>query len=230
MRFPLISIFDDMKKNIIETQYFPSIAWWCLAMSHKSVSIDGAENYNKRSLRNKARIGKFDQDTILSVPLKKGKHQGQSIQEVSISNEIDWRQDHLRSIQVTYGKSPYFIHYIDDVREFILSPEIHLFNFNLNITREIIEILGLPIQLNIELDFYKTSNEWTIVYRDQLKYAGFRTSFEQVLDERIGNQADFTHIPYKITSRNSILDLLFHLGPESRLFLSDLQPHRIFGS
>ncbi len=152
---------------------------------------------------------------MLSVPLVKGKHQGQNITEVQISYDQPWFRHHLQAIRSAYGKAPYFGHYFPVIEELILKEEKYLFRLN----ALIIEVVKQQLQLEQPILYTSSFQAHKIDERDMRgimtpknyhQVKAYQT-YPQVFSER----HDF--IP-----NLSILDLLFCCGPETRAILAKL--------
>jgi hypothetical protein len=118
---------------ILETQYFPSVAWCTAVWSEKTVAIDAAENYQKGGLRNRCLIVGPNGIQRLSIPLAKGKHQQTPIREVRIAYTEPWQRQHWRSIQTAYGNAPFFEHFADGLLRFFERRWEFLFDLNFEI-------------------------------------------------------------------------------------------------
>ena len=195
------------KFPIIETHVFPNIQYFTLILKHKGLTLEANENYQKRSYRNRYCIGSQKGILNLSIPLSKGKNEQQSIRDVIISSDHNWQSQHWNSICSSYGKSPYFIYYKDEIKELLLSNEKSLFQYNKNIILEICNMLKIPITIEPTTGFEKNAE----------------TSFYNKI--KLNNPMD--SIPYyqvyekenQFLNNLSILDLIFHMGPESILYL-----------
>src|SRR5687768_2679314 len=93
---------------IAGSQYMPSIEFFAHWVYHGTLSIEAHEHFQKRTWRNKTAIVGPEEALILSVPLKKGKHDHKPIREVEISYDEQWHRIHYNSISSAYGKTTYF--------------------------------------------------------------------------------------------------------------------------
>lgn len=118
---------------LLETQYFPSIAWAAALWQEKKVALDAAEHYQKGGLRNRCYIIGPNGVQRLSIPLEKGKHQQTLIRDVRIAYSEPWQRQHWRSIQAGYGNAPFYAHYESKLRPFFEKKWPFLFDFNLEI-------------------------------------------------------------------------------------------------
>ena len=205
---------------ILESQYFPSIGWFILAHDRESVYIDVSENYNKRSLRNKAILSSANGPSILSVPLRKGKHQNKNITQVKIAYAEDWVDNHVKTLRTVYGKSPYFMYYFHEISELLSRNSDTLIELNQSIIKYLSSILDLKITLQAQELFIKSSDEKHIVLRDTIAYTGAFSPLEKQLYITLQLLSSQVDSPLTLWPRSSILDLLFYLGPETAMALN----------
>ena len=146
---------------------------------------------------------------MLTVPLKKGKHQQLSIEDVQISYDEDWQKQHLASFKSAYGNAPFFDHYFEIIQDLYENPGDQLYPFNWTFISKICSLLNL--QLPTE------SNVWQrdfsgVDLRDNWNIKNYTSPtlphYNQLFEDKYG------YLP-----NLCILDLLFCKGPEARSFL-----------
>lgn len=178
------------------TAYYPPTAWVLAAIRQQSWEWEAHENYQKGHWRNRCRIAGANGPLLLSVPLEGGKHRQQPIREVRISHHTDWQRQHAQAIRSAYGRAPYYEHYGEALLETAARPSRFLFDYNLQLTRRILDLLGAPVALGT-----------TPSFRGADAGAGPSVNavpaYRQVFEDRHG------YLPGL-----SVLDALFCLGPE----------------
>ena len=185
------------------------------------MTIEAHEHYQKRSLRNKCVITSSQGPKILSIPLKKGKHNQQLITQVAISYDEPWETKHLRSLKTAYQSAPFFDHYFAEVESLYQDPGKYLFDFNWKILNYFLHLFELPLP--------SKSNGY------ERRVCGFDArgsvtprSFDQIRLPPYNHVFEDRH---GYLSNLSILDLLFCLGPEASVYLQqaaaavNLPPH-----
>ena len=115
---------------LIETQYLPPVAYFAVLSQVQTVYLEAHEHYQKRSYRNRAQLVGANGLMLLSVPLKKGKHQQMPIHKVEIDYKKPWFSEHWHSIKSAYGKSPFFEFYAEPIEQMIRRNPAHLFGLN----------------------------------------------------------------------------------------------------
>ena len=183
---------------LTSTAYFPPLAWFVEASIQGSWQWEALETYQKGGWRNRCRVLTANGPHLLSVPLRGGKHQQMPIQEVLIDYRTDWPRQHAQTIRSAYGRSPYFEHYGPEILEVVQQQEDTLWQFNLNIIQNLVDLLDLPIQLTPTDTFRGGAAGAELV-----KILPSPPPYPQVFTERFG-----------FVGGLSVLDGLFCLGPE----------------
>ena len=195
------------QKKLFEVQVFPPIFFF-RTLTRESILLEKYESYQKRSFRNKYIIASAQGPYTLTIPLKKGKHEGQLITEVQISYDESWQKKHLQTLVSAYRNAPFFEYYYTPVQELYAKAGEYLFEFNGLIIGYICELLHLePPGRTTQ---YDGSVDQDLRGRMTPKnYQEFPVPpYNQVFEDRYG-----------YLNNLSILDLLFCLGPESEIYL-----------
>lgn len=195
----------DNYTAIIPISYFGPIDYYKM-LNMEGVYIEACENYQKRSIRNRASVLGANGPLTLSVPLVKGKTTV-PITQVLISYDEDWHLYHLKTLASAYGSAPYYEHYIDEIEKILRLKYEHLFE----LTRQIyawLEKIGYLRPVS-----YTTAYMRAVDKRQDCRQAGWQWAdaggaYCQVFEDRHG-----------FVSGLSILDLLFNLGPEGKEWL-----------
>lgn len=173
-----------------------------------TIVIEAHEHYQKRSFRNKTAISSPNGCQYLSVPLSKGKHHQTKIRSIKIANDVNWRLQHKKAIINNYKASP-FLRYYPQLIQILDREHFSLFDMNLEIHQQILEILDLNEKMIHFTHDYDPNNNYSLNIKDTI-YKG-NMMYPQVFDSKNG-----------FIEGLSILDLIFNLGPESSLYLKRL--------
>ncbi len=201
---------SESKQLLIETQYFPSIAFFEQAIRHAVIWIEGAEHYQKRSFRNRCLIAGPNGSQRLSVPLVKGKNEQQNIREVKIAYGENWQKEHWSAIQTAYGKSPFFEYYKEEIHKLLETKHAYLFDLNLSIIETICALLQFSFKFKITETYHREADAKFHDFRNQSRQA-HALKYPQVFEAKNGFLPNL-----------SILDLLFCVGPESYYYLENI--------
>ena len=189
---------------LLQSVYAGNVNYYAALVKAKSVLIDINEHFLKQSYRNRCIIYTSNGPLALSIPvIKKNKT---PMKNVLIDVNKDWKTNHWRAISSAYNSSPFFEFYCDELKEVLSKEYSSLANLNraLLITSE----TYITIK-DSELDLRSTLNP-----KKTFKGSDTYPRYIQIFEAKYGFQSNL-----------SILDLLFHEGPESLNYLTKLINH-----
>lgn len=206
-----------MKSNLlIDLHFFPSVQFFTKLLLFETITLEQHEHYNKGSYRNRCYLQGANGLVRLSVPLKQGKNQRQIINTVSIAYEEHWQSEHWTTICSAYNNAPFFDFYRDAFQPFFKKRYDSLFDYNLDILKTCIQMIGLDeTKLKLSESYLKPEElpENTLDFRSgihpkakyQLEDIHFKAfKYPQVFEDRHGFMPNL-----------SILDLIFCAGPQT---------------
>jgi hypothetical protein len=209
----------EQKAILLELQYLPPIQYFAKFFQYSTIFLEQHENYSKRSYRNRCHIAMADGIRRLSIPLKKGKNEQQSIRKVQIVYEENWQKIHWSSIVSAYNNAPFFEHYEFLFQPFYTKQFEFLFDFNFELLKTVLQILDLTEPPKLTDSFQKETFEGLKDFRNQINPQRFVDTedpdfsplkYSQVFEEKNG------FIP-----NLSILDLIFCTGPQASYYLEN---------
>lgn len=204
-----------MQKILLSTAYLPPIQYVSKFMLG-DVAIERHENYSKQSFRNRCNILAANGVISLTIPIVKEHGLKSPISETRIEYDLPWQKIHYKSIKSAYKSSPYYDYYIDELEPFYSNRYELLLEYNTDLLRCILKLIGIDwrdsftcrFEKNIEevLDFRhcispKVSKNMKDSYFESIAYY-------QVFEDRFG-----------FTPNLSVLDLLFNEGPLAKSIL-----------
>ena len=204
---------------ILSSTYFGPVQWYQKLCRHGHVAIERYDHFMKQTYRNRCVIAAANGPQALTVPVEKGETQPLLMKDVRISDHGNWRHLHWQALQSAYGESPFFEFYADDLRPFFEKRWTWLFDFNLDITQKMCELLDIQPTIELTSEFVPAAGNLgqpsLTDFRDAIhpKHPLPDSEFEshryyQVYESRHGFQPNL-----------SILDLLFNMGNESVLYI-----------
>ncbi|MBP8726643.1 MAG: WbqC family protein [Saprospiraceae bacterium] len=203
---------------IIHTCAFPPIHLMALMLHAENTLLDRTENYQKGSARNRYLLGTHQGSQMLSFPLKKGKNQQMPIGRVCIAEGTHWRNQHARALQTAYGKSPFFAYYSEGLFEVLFEPCNDLLEFN----DRALGFICTALQTRIAPQWMESSGEWIAQDATDVRHYKIRDWLQ------LGPNPVYEQVFGGIfQSKLSVLDLMFHLGPECVPYLRNWTPHII---
>lgn len=181
--------------TVLNTSFFGPVSWYAqLARATEPVYIEAHENFQKQTMRTRCRIATANGVQTLSVPV----NGAGSIRDIRISDHNNWRHLHWQALASAYGSSAFFEYYADDIAPFFEKKWEFLFDYNLEITHKMCELIDIQPDIRITEQYEGRQ----LPPETELK------PYYQVFRSRHGFLPDL-----------SILDLLFNMGPEAVLCL-----------
>lgn len=191
--------------------------------------------YTKRDWRNRNKIKTKDGEIWLTVPVKASRDQ--LICEVEIDQSVDWQENHYKTIKNSYAKTPFLAEY-----EFLLE-EIYLktkwkkiSDLDVFSTKIIAKALGLNPEWVLASDLHaqgskdgekiinickKLDCDYFIngpAARDFMDTEKFKEA-SITLDYIDYSYPEYSQVHGSFTHGVSILDTLFHCGPNAPKFI-----------
>ncbi|MBP3755931.1 MAG: WbqC family protein [Prevotella sp.] len=204
---------------ILASTYFGPVQWYQKLCRHGDVLIERYDHFMKQTYRNRCIIAAANGLQALTVPVEKGDTSPSLMKDIRISDHGNWRHLHWQALQSAYGESPFFEFYADDIRPFFEKKWTFLFDFNLDITAKMCELLDIEPHISLTNDYTSSPTAQqsspiadlrnAIHPKHPLPDSDFTPRrYYQVYEQRYGFQPNL-----------SILDLLFNMGNESVLYL-----------
>lgn len=201
-------------KYIIDLHFLPLLSTYGLLAGAEKVVFEKQENYQKGSYRNKTFIAGPNGYQLLTVPLLKGKHDSTSITEVKIAYHEKWQRTHLRSIETAYSSSPFFDFYFPAIREIYERNYKKLWKLNTALFDYINEKLEYAVNYTFSETYsHQYDKENIFDLRDKFS----PTSGEEIMPE-VKDEFSYSQVlqdRYGFRPKVTVLDLLFHCGPEA---------------
>ena len=215
-----------MKTALLSSTYFGPVQWYQKLHRYDRCLIEQHDNFVKQTYRNRCIIPTTNGIQALSIPVScpQGCRLSKTpMRDVRISDHGNWRHIHWNALCSAYGESPFFDYYQDDLRPFFERKWTFLFDFNMEITIKMVELLDIRAKINLTTAFLSdasmaenaTENSLVDDFRDVIrpKHPGLDGDFMarpyyQVYQQKHGFQPNM-----------SILDLLFNEGNEAILWL-----------
>ncbi len=199
-----------MSGVVLSTAYFPPIEWMAHYVQQNSITLEGHELYQKQTYRSRALIAGPNGTQILNVPVKR---KVREIQQSLISYEEDWVKDHIKALESSYSKSPFYEVLMPDILALLLEKRTMLWELNLG-TLELFERW-----LDVE-------SKWKLSERFELEARGLDL---RKLSPKVASTLEYANYPQvfqeKIGFQNNLsaLDLFFNLGRSSWDYLTELE-------
>jgi len=221
--------------SVHQPQYIPWLGFFDkLARSDAFVFLDTVQ-YKPQEWQNRNKIRTKDGSMWLTVPVVTAGLGRQRICDVRIDNSSSWQQDHWTSMRCWYARAPYFSAYAPFWEDVFAQKWEKLMDFNIAITKFLLEKLAITIPLYMESDLGTTAQATDRIIQlcQGLKADGYLTGIggKNYLEEEKFPQAgirlqyqDYHHPAYRqqylktpedFLAGMSVVDLLFNEGEHS---------------
>ena len=204
-------------KALLSSTYFGPIQWYQKLNRYDECLIERHESFIKQTYRNRMIIPTTNGPLSLTIPTN---HDiSLSMKDIRISDHANWRHVHWNALLSAYGESPFFEYYQDDIRPFYEKKYEFLFDFNMETTEKMIELLDIRPKISIT-EAYIQSKE--LKEEDEIK--DFRDAIrpkKPLPDAEFAPQRYYQvyEQKYGFQPNMSILDLLFNEGNEAIFYL-----------
>lgn len=230
---------------LLSAAYFPPMEYFAAIAADFTLSpdgvkpsvvyIEGSENYQKQSWRNRCRFYADSGPQYLTFPVV---HEGGThklpIRGIRVDYSLPWVRQHQRAIVSAYRMSAYFEYYQDELFAVMDSMPETLFDLDISIIRFFLEKTGIPAEVRVT-DCYRKSDGLC----QGAPWGGLPSAWGGIVDLRgvihpkrpndILGRLGLEKPYFQVFSRKhgffgglSIMDLLFNEGPDSILWLKRL--------
>ena len=199
-------------KTVLSSLYAGNLMYYSVFAKSSKVYIDGFENFQKQSYRNRCVISSPNGPLKLIIPIIRISKN--IVKDVKIDNHQNWRKIHWKSLESSYRSSPYFEFYEEEFKPLYLEKKIeYLLDFNQQINLVLLRCLNMETEISFS-DSYIEKGGAINDFRDIIHPSSKPTEtvkkmkYSQVFQE----SQDFIY-------NLSIFDLLFNLGPLAKQLL-----------
>ena len=173
-------------KALLSSTYFGPIQWYQKLNRYDECLIERHESFIKQTYRNRMLIPTTNGPLSLTIPTNH--NTSLAMKDIRISDHANWRHVHWNALLSAYGESPFFEYYQDDIRPFYEKKYEFLFDFNMEITEKMIELLDIRPKISI-------TNEY--IQSEELKVKSIESEELKVKSEEFNGLAN-----HKVQSSN----------------------------
>lgn len=199
---------------LIHPGYFPSITQMAVVAQADTIVFEAHDNYQKQTYRNRAYISTTQGILLLNVPILHSKDKRQRYSEIKADSTYPWQSQHWKSLQTAYRTSPYFEYYEDEIVHLFKEPVSSLFEHNVNIHKELCELLGIDTPHYFTEEYIKEPTSITDARSSINAKGDLGITFPKYIQVFSDRNDFFPNL--------SILDLLFSEGPNAISYLEKL--------
>jgi hypothetical protein len=140
------------KAVIVDLMYLPPIEFFVAIEGYDTLIIEGQDNYQKQTYRNRASIRLANKVEHLSIPVQGGNSKN-LYRDVKIAYDQKWVNIHLRGIQSAYGKAPFFEHFFPYFENTFRKGHARIFDLNLELLTLCLKFLQRKIQIVVSSEY-----------------------------------------------------------------------------
>lgn len=232
---------------ILQSSYIPWKGYFDIVnVVDEFVLYDDAQ-YTHRDWRNRNRVKSPRGPLWLTVPVRVKGRFGQTIRETEVANP-SWGADHWRSIQHVYARAPHLATYRPVFEPLYLGPTPRMLSdVNATFLAAICGVLGIRTQISWSSQYAlaEDRNERLVGICRQAGATTYLSgpAAKAYLDERVFAEAgiavtwadyagypEYRQVHPPFDHHVSVLDLLFHVGPEAPRYMKSFAGSRVQGS
>ena len=205
-----------MQTVLLSSLYLAPIQYYSKLFRAEMAIIETIDNYQKQSYRNRCIIAAANGAMQLSIPIEKPEHKCK-MKDIRIAEHGNWQHLHWNAIISAYNSSPFFEYYKDDFAHFYENKIDFLFDLNEQLRSLIFNLLGIETPISHSTHFTKNTLPDTIDFREAIHP---KKNWQET-DPRFAAKPYYQVFADKngFIANASIIDLLFNMGNESRLYL-----------
>jgi len=213
-------------KALLSSTYFGPVQWYQKLNRYDECLIERHESFIKQTYRNRMIIATTNGPLSLTIPTNHDT--SMAMKDIRISDHANWRHVHWNALLSAYGESPFFEYYQDDIRPFYEKKYEFLFDFNMETTEKMIELLDIRPKISVTDEYFpKKSDGGNLACSADCKSAETPTDIvdfrdvirpkKPLLDPEFTPERYYQVYEQKhgFLPNMSILDLLFNEGNEA---------------
>ena len=203
-------------KALLSSTYFGPIQWYQKLNRYDECLIERHESFIKQTYRNRMIIPTTNGPLSLTIPTNH--NTSLAMKDIRISDHANWRHVHWNALLSAYGESPFFEYYQDDIRPFYEKKYEFLFDFNMETTEKMIELLDIRPKISITEEY---------IFSEERRVKSEETTFGGQGESQFDSIAN-----HKVQSSNlkvqSIVDFRDAIRPKKPLPDAEFSPKRYY--
>lgn len=200
-----------MKPVRLSSLYLAPAGYYAALFHAERAQVEWFDHYRKQSYRNRCVIAGANGPLTLSIPVEKPSQLKCPAKDIRIAEHGAWRHLHWNAIVSAYRSTPFFPYYEDDFRPFYEKKIRYLYDFNEQLRELICHLIGIETPVSHTTQFQAGTTGRIIDLRETFDPKS------PPHDETPPYYQVFAH-KHGFISHLSIIDLLFNMGNESRVY------------
>jgi len=200
---------------LLSSAYLAPIQYYSKLIQYPTCIIEHFEHFTKQTYRSRCDIYSPNGLLTLSVPLVKREHR-QTVKDLKISYDYDWRTLHWRTLESSYRRSPFFEYFEDDLYPYYHDKKYdYLIDLNEALQQEMLVLLKRKPNYSFTSEYHKTYSD-TDDYRTIISP---KESLESDPDFSVKIYSQVFETRHGFIPNLSIVDLLFNQGSRALEFI-----------
>ena len=208
-------------KALLSSTYFGPIQWYQKLNRYDECLIERHESFIKQTYRNRMIIPTTNGPLSLTIPTNH--NPSLAMKDIRISDHANWRHVHWNALLSAYGESPFFEYYQDDIRPFFEKKYEFLFDFNMETTRKMIELLDIRPKISITEE-YVLSEERRVKSEESEE----RRTKSEKFDSFANHKVQSSNLKVQSKEVQSIVDFRDAIRPKKPLPDAEFAPQRYY--
>ena len=206
-----------MQQVLLSSLYLAPVQYYSKLFRAKRAVIETDDNYQKQSYRNRCIIASANGPLPLSIPVDKPKGEKCKMKDLKISDHGNWQHFHWNAIISAYNSSPFFEYYRDDFSFFYETKATFLLDFNEQLRTLICKLLDIETPISYTKSFIEEADSNTVDLRESIHP---KRDWRKIDKEFIAKPYYQVFAEkHSFIENLSIIDILFNMGNETRLYL-----------
>ena len=211
-----------MEKTVYLTSaYLAPVEYYAKLFASDKAYIERYDNYVKQTYRNRMIIPTTNGPLSLTIPTNH--NTSLAMKDIRISDHANWRHVHWNALLSAYGESPFFEYYQDDIRPFFEKKYEFLFDFNMETTEKMIELLDIRPKISITEE-YILSEERRVKSEETTFGGQGESQFDSIADHKVQS----SNLKVQSKEVQSIVDFRDAIRPKKPLPDAEFAPKRYY--
>ena len=133
--------------------YFGSVEHYALLARSPMVLLDTGEHYMRQSYRTRTTIIGANGLQDLNVTIQRDSGVKQPMRSVGLCYEEDWPHQHMHAIRSAYGRSPWFLHFAEDIEQVLFTRYLRLVDLQLATLHLGLKWLRIPTEVHVSEEY-----------------------------------------------------------------------------
>ena len=139
--------------SLMQPTYLPWLGYFNLIKNSDEFVFYTTTQLTKRSWQTRNKIKSYSGHILLSIPIKKTVGTDHlTIENAQVQNEINWQENHLKSIKQSYSKAPFFEQIYPLIAKILSKKSDFLIDYTVPIVLNLIKELEIQTKITFSKD------------------------------------------------------------------------------